>query len=138
MKIYVSYAEKDRELALKVARELHNAGFETSGLITDIYPGENWGAALGRGLETADWCVFLLTAGSLSESDRMRSDLQYVFLQHRFADHVISFWLDGGEPTQNVPLPLIKLTPFRQAASRNPAEIAAEIALILDGAAVAG
>lgn len=137
MRIYVSYAEKDRELAQQVGRALSAAGIEASGFITDIYPGENWGTALGNNLETADWCVFLLSEGCVERSDRMRAEMRFVFGKLRYADRVIPIWVDDPQLPNDVPLALLRLPSFRTMASPDAAEVAAEIVTIIEDAAVA-
>lgn len=103
MGIYVTHAEKDRDLAQQFALQLGEAGGETTVLVQDPLPGDHWTAFLVDDLRFADWRVAIMTPGSAAASDRLRTDFELVGgdLPHR--DRLTPFPVDPAELTAQIP-----------------------------------
>ena len=59
MKLFISHARKDNDLALKLAGRLESEGFTVLRPEMDIAPDENWATKVGKALEDSDFMVFL-------------------------------------------------------------------------------
>ncbi|MEL6222624.1 MAG: toll/interleukin-1 receptor domain-containing protein [Cyanobacteria bacterium J06627_8] len=68
MKVFISHAFTDTELAKRVAQALRKAGFHVWD-DTQVLPGENWAEELSRALEESDAMVVLLTPNAVSSSN---------------------------------------------------------------------
>lgn len=64
MKVFISHAPTDAELARRVAGVLWAAGFQVWDE-TQILPGDNWGEMLAEALRESDAMVVLLTPDSV-------------------------------------------------------------------------
>ena len=64
MKVFISYAPVDAELARRVADVLKAAGFQVWDN-SQVLPGDNWGAKLAEALQDSEAMVVLLTPNSL-------------------------------------------------------------------------
>src|SRR5713226_783679 len=65
VKVFISHAAADAELARRVGSVLREAGFQVWDYADEILPGENWGQKLGEALQESDAMVVLLTPDSL-------------------------------------------------------------------------
>jgi hypothetical protein len=64
MKVFISHASTDTELARRVADSLKEAGLQVwDG--SDVLPGDNWAAEAGHALQESNAMVVLLTPESL-------------------------------------------------------------------------
>lgn len=114
------------------------AGFETSGLVAELLPGDNWAAILGQGLETADWCVFVLTPGSADVSPRQKADLQFVMAGDRFRDRVIPVAFGGqSADADGFPWVLRDVASYRSVETNDAEAATREIVDIIEHAGVA-
>ena len=72
MRIFVSCAAKDSDIATRLRGELTEAGFAVWDPAEEISPGDNWAKEMGLALEQSDLMVVLVTRGAL-ESESLRS-----------------------------------------------------------------
>ncbi len=98
MKVYVSYADRDGEIAAKLAARLAAEGF---GVWPDdrVLLGDNWALAAGKALEQASAMVVLLSPDALN-SESVGHDIAYALTQRRFANRLICVQL---RPTRREP-----------------------------------
>jgi hypothetical protein len=76
MQVFLSYAESDLTLAKKVATGLQVAGFEVWYDDLYVFPGDNWGTAVGDALNKSHAMVALLTRDGL-RSKKVSSETQF-------------------------------------------------------------
>ena len=66
--VFLSYADEDRETMEKVRRSLRREGITVWTNTTDIQTGEEFSAAINRGIEQADNLVYLLSPDSVNST----------------------------------------------------------------------
>ena len=111
MKIFISHARKDSDLALKLADRLKRSGFAVLRPETEMAPDE-----LGSAPQYSEFMIFLLTPGAL-EADTLRKDIEYALGSKKYDGRVFSVFVG---PTiaagKDMPWILLKL-PWRQVES---------------------
>jgi hypothetical protein len=129
MKIFLSHAAADRELAEKVAKSLATEGIAVwhAG---EILPGEDPYRRMSEALESSDAMVVLLTPASVNSS-WVRSELEYALSKPRYSRKVfpVLFGLTTQEPLQ-YPWILNHLRPFEVSAT-SPDKGIRELATVL-------
>jgi hypothetical protein len=88
MKIFISYAAQDKELASQLADQLSQAGFHVWIAAEEIAPGDNWAKETGHALEKSDVMVVLITREGL-ESEPLRRDIQYGLTSKKFERRLV-------------------------------------------------
>jgi hypothetical protein len=139
MRVFISYANKDRELAAKLAEQLSQAGFEVWNPAEEIAPGDNWAKKIGEALDGSDVMVVLVTRGSL-ESDSLRGDIQYGLTSKKFEHRVVPVLVgyvtfNAGE---DVPWILLRMNPVYIGSMSNAFAPEAFDAVIRRVQAIAG
>jgi len=116
MKIFLSHARKDSQLARKLADLLTQAGFSVWLPEEEIAPGDNWAKKIGKALEESECMVILLTPNAL-ESDWLRQNIEYALGSKKYEGRLFSvFVAPSPEIGKRVPWILQKL-PHRQVES---------------------
>ena len=87
MKVFISYASVDSELARRVADVLRASGFQVWDN-SQILPGDNWGAKLAEALQDSEAMVVLLTPNSL-RSPNIQFEVGYALGNKDYKDRVI-------------------------------------------------
>jgi hypothetical protein len=125
MRIFISHAAQDKELASQLADRLSHAGFAVWNATQEIAPGDNWAKETGRALEESDVMVALITPGAL-ESESLRGDIQYGLtskkFEHRLLPVLVGFvvFTAGKE----VPWILLRMDPvYLESASQGFQEV---------------
>jgi TIR domain len=127
MKIYISHARKDSNLARQLAKELESRDLHVFLPETLVGPGDNWAEKIGEALDRSDFMVFLLTPGAL-EADWQRKDVEYALGAKKYEGHVFSVLV--GLPLKagkDVPWILLKQPHRRVESARKFGEVAEEI-----------
>jgi hypothetical protein len=134
MQIYISHAAADKDLARQIADSLKDSGFEVWDE-SQVLPGDNWGAKLGKALEESDGMVVLLTPYSL-QSPYLRFDLSYALGSKDYKGRVVSVVTASPDelPRSQIPWVLSKL-PMINLAEVGTEEGFRRIARALQGAA---
>ncbi len=88
MKVFISYAAKEKKLARFVAARLASAKYDVWFDEWALEPGANWATALGKGLEASD-AMIVLVSPDASKSDNVRREIEYAIVNERFAGKVI-------------------------------------------------
>ena len=108
MKVFISHAHSDEQLAQKVAAILQEAGLEVWDAKREIMPGDNWAQQVSNALQESEAMVVLLTPDAVrSEWVRweMRWDIEYALGEARFRSRLIP--VVAGDPevlnTERVP-----------------------------------
>jgi hypothetical protein len=87
MKIFISHASEDRELASQLAVELRSSGFDVW-LDSMVFPGDNVYEKMAEALRDSDALVALLSPGSL-KSDWFKHDISFALGKADFKDRLI-------------------------------------------------
>jgi len=96
MKVFISHASTDAQLARQVADALRASGFNVWD-DTQVYPGENWAAQAAQALQESDAMVVLLTPDSL-RSPNVNSEVGFALGQRSYKGRLIPVLV--GSPEQ--------------------------------------
>ena len=115
MKVFISHALADKDLAQGVAEALRASGFQVWDE-SQIFPGDNWGAQFGQALQDADAMVVLLTPHFL-QAPNIQYDISYALGNRDYKGRVVSVIAASPDqlPRDEIPwvlnkLPMINLT----------------------------
>lgn len=106
MKVFISYAGADRDLAKRVANALRRAGMSMWLFDDEIQPGENWAAKLAQGLEAAEVLISLLSPAALA-SRLVRHDLDFALGNSHLAGKLVPVWCGPAETLESANFPWI-------------------------------
>jgi len=106
MKVFISYAGADRDLAKRVANALRHAGMSVWFFDDEIQPGENWAAQLAQGLATAETLVSLLSPQALA-SRMVRHDLDFALGNSHLAGKLVPVWCGPAASLESADFPWI-------------------------------
>jgi hypothetical protein len=116
MKVFLSHARKDGDLARQLADRLARGGFEVWNSQDEVAPGDNWAKKVGAALDDSELMVILLTPGAL-ESDWLRQDIEFALGTKRFEGRVFSVFVGPTlQAGKDMPWILLKL-PHHQVES---------------------
>jgi hypothetical protein len=109
MKVFISHARKDAELALRLARRMVEAGLDVWNPDEEIVPGENWAMKLGEALESSELMVLLLTPGAFEEDSMLQRDIEYALGAKKYQDRLLTVFVGAtaGSP-DDVPWILLR------------------------------
>lgn len=107
MKVFLSYASEDREIAGDIAESLRHAGH-------DVYPSRNWPKDLGAALRRAEGFVVLLSPASVG-SPYVNEEIKLALVAEHLAGQVVPLVLT---PSTQVPWILTTMQPI--AVKSNP------------------
>lgn len=115
MKVFMSYVERDRDLATDLARELESNGYRVFLTDRDILPGDNWAEVLGRALDQSEALVVLVSPESIA-SPWVRREIDFALGSPRYKHRLIPIEL---RRTESMPwilekLPLIRAAPGKK------------------------
>ncbi|MBC1193912.1 toll/interleukin-1 receptor domain-containing protein [Microcystis aeruginosa BLCCF158] len=87
MKVFISHAFTEAQLAKRVADSLREDGFQVWDP-AEILPGENWANNLAKALQEAEAMIVLLTPESL-KSFNVGSDISYAIGEEKYQGRII-------------------------------------------------
>jgi hypothetical protein len=96
MKVFISHAFADKDLAQQVADVLRASGFQVWDE-SQVLPGDNWGEKLAEALQDSDAMVVLLTRNSL-QSPNVSYEIGYALGKKAYKDRVVPVIV--GSPKQ--------------------------------------
>jgi hypothetical protein len=133
MKVFLSYAHEDQELARRVGDVLEEAGLQIWDAQREILPGDNWALRIGEALQDSHAMVVLLTPHGLA-SGAVRRDLEYAMGEKSYKHKLIPVILGGaGEmPHEKLPwilkhLPTMRVDPGDQESLRRVARLLTDV-----------
>lgn len=88
MRVYLSYAQKDRDLAQRLGRLLVDKGLEVWDPARELFPGDNVASKMGEALASSDALIVLFTPNSI-DSDLVQGEFAYSLGDRRFKHRVI-------------------------------------------------
>jgi hypothetical protein len=134
MRVILSHAEKDSDLARRIAAALRDAGLTVWDPAAEILPGDNWAAKAAQALQESEAMVVLLTPNGL-QSDWVRRDMEYALGEIRFKHRLIPVLAGPVDelPHQDVPwilkhLNTVRLVEDDPASAKRVAEAILEAA----------
>jgi hypothetical protein len=124
MRIFISYAARDEELASQLADQLSRAGFSVWDAAKEIAPGDNWAREVGRALDESDLMVAVITPGAL-QSRSLEGEIQYALTSKRFAHRLVPVFVGYStfEAGKDAPWILLKINPVYTDQSRGFGEV---------------
>lgn len=136
MRIFISHAADDRELAQRLASLLKDAGLDVFDMYADIYPGDNWAEKVAGALAQADAMVVLFTPSAVS-SFNVTYEVSYALGNAQFRGRVFPVLVTGkGEITaRDIPWILNHFRVFELPAAEPDEESVEEITRALATAA---
>lgn len=104
MKVFISYAQADREVADSLADKLSQYGLDAWQAEKEVMPGDNWAEKYGQALEEADALVVILSTYSADDSS-ISKDLKYAISNRKFKDKLITVYRDDPNVINRKDLP---------------------------------
>ena len=130
MKVFISHAQKDAELAQRLSRRLAEAGFDVWTAAEQIFPGENWALKMGKALAAADLMVVLLTPGAASD-ESVRRDVEFAIAGSRFKDRLLPVFVGANAKRDpEVPWILLKLPHVQLPRDTDFSEVLEQLAVL--------
>ena len=99
MKIFLSYAATDGQVADLLANALRRAGLEVWAADKEILPGDNYGLQIGRALESADAMAVLVSPESMQSASVLR-EINFALGASNFAGRLVPVIV---RPTRSMP-----------------------------------
>jgi hypothetical protein len=128
MRIFISHAQQDADLAKELSRNLEAQGFEVFDPAVEVFPGDDWYQVIGEGLAASQAMVVLISPES-ARSDAVQGEIEYALGSKRFEGRLIPVEV---EPTKDVPWILRR---FRWVKVQNdPTEAGYQVGRILKAA----
>ena len=124
MRVFLSYAESDQEVARELASRLKEAGHTV--WFADNAPGEDWILRVGKALNEAEALVVLLSPKAM-KSDWVRKEIEYALGAVQYRGRLIPVMV---KPTSDIPWILKKFPIVR--LNKGMAETAREVAAYVD------
>jgi signal recognition particle subunit SEC65 len=106
MKVFISYAAANENLATEIAKALKQNGLDVWVFQDEVMPGDNWAAKIAQGLEEADAIVVLLTPESLRSRD-VRHDIDYALGKKSLNGRLIPVWVGSQDSVPDESFPWI-------------------------------
>jgi hypothetical protein len=127
MKIFLSHARRDDDLARQLAARLTRGGFTVWNSEEEIVPGDNWAKKTGKALDNSELMVFLLTPTAL-ESDQLQQDIDFALQSRKFEGRVFSVLVGSTRrKNKNVPWILLKLPHCQVESGKDFGKVVKEI-----------
>ena len=106
MKVYLSHAYKDADLAKKVATVLKADGLNVWNVEDEILPGDNWAEKTSQALKESEAMVVLLTPEAL-ESRNVRWEIDYALGEESYSHRLIPVIVGNPENLPDEKFPWI-------------------------------
>jgi len=123
MKVFLSYAQSDREVAKELVSHLEKAGHNVWFADDALFPGENWALEVGKALDESEAMVVLLSPQAM-KSDWVRKEIEFALGARQYRGRLIPVMV---KPTADIPwilkrLPIVRLGKHITGAVREIAE----------------
>jgi hypothetical protein len=127
LKVFLSYANTDREPARRISDHLKQAGLEVWDAERELLPGSDWAASLQEALDTSQAMVVLVSPESV-ESRQVAREIEYALGARHMSGRLIPVLLRS---TREMPWILRELKMIRYG---DPARTGEQIVEALTGA----
>ncbi|MCW5553300.1 MAG: toll/interleukin-1 receptor domain-containing protein [Verrucomicrobiae bacterium] len=123
MKVFLSSAESDREVARELASRLEDAGHIVWFADDTLFPGENWALEVGKALNESEALVVLLSPQAM-KSDWVRKEIEFALGARQYRGRLIPVMV---KPTADIPwilkrFPIVRLNKGIAEAARQVAD----------------
>jgi hypothetical protein len=110
MKVFLSYAESDHDVAKEIASELEEAGHDVWSAYDAVFSGENIALEVGKALDKSEAMVVLISPQAM-KSDWVRQEIDFALGASQYRGRLIPVMI---KPTADVPwilkkLPIVRL-----------------------------
>ncbi len=116
LKVFISYAGHDLELARRLAGCLAAQGFSPWLDQNEVTPGENWALRSGEALRDADAMVVLVSPEA-ADNQQMKFDMDYALTERRFAGRLLPVLI--GDASEDALPWILKRFPIVRVAYDN-------------------
>jgi len=99
MKVFLSYAESDREIAKDLALRLEEAGNDVWFADDELFPGDNWALEVGEALNECEAMMVLLSPQAM-KSDWVRHEIEFALGALQYRGRLIPVLV---KPTSDIP-----------------------------------
>jgi len=131
MKIFISHAHEDVEVARRIAEGLRSTGLDVWLAESEIMPGENYAERISQALGDAQGMVVVLTPHAL-RSPWVRQDIEYALGNQRYSGRVVPVVAapEGDVPPNEIPWILRQLQMVILTGPEPEAERISQIAAV--------
>lgn len=105
MKVFISYAREDREIAKRLVRQLENAGLEVWD-DSSIMPGDNWAEKVSQALKESQAMVVLVSVAAL-DSEWVRREIEFALGTKEYRGRLIPVFVGRRDDIPEDKLPWI-------------------------------
>lgn len=112
-KVFLSYAQADREVAREIAAQLSEAGLAVWDPEQELLPGAEWTSELGEALESASAFVVLISPEAM-KSRSVSHEIEYALGARHLRGRLIPVIV---RPAKDAPWILEKLSPLRYVSA---------------------
>ena len=119
MKVFLSHAESDCEVARKLAAGLREAGHRVWSAEDKLFPGDNWALQIGKALEESEAMVVLISPQAM-KSAWVRREIEFALGTPQYRGRLIPVII---KPTAEMPwilkkFPQVRIGPHLDEACR--------------------
>ena len=129
MKVFLSYAPDDQDLARDLAIRLREQGYDVWFDEWQILPGDNFFKKMGLALEESDAMIVLVSPAAM-KTKSVREEINFALGSQRYAGRLVPVIV---EPTDDVPWILERLNSIRSV--KNRAQLSRRVVHALEHAA---
>jgi len=105
MKVFISYAHEDREIAKRLVRQLEGAGLEVWD-DSSILPGDNWAEKVSQALKESQAMVVLVSVAAL-DSEWVRREIEFALGTKEYRGRLIPVFVGRRDDIPEDKLPWI-------------------------------
>ena len=96
--VFISHSSKDKHIADTVCAKLEQANIKCWMAPRDIKPGEEWAAAIMRGIRNCK-CMVILFSGNSNDSSAVLSEVENAFSNSKV---IVPFKISDALPTESM------------------------------------
>jgi hypothetical protein len=133
MKVFISYACEDRELAKRLSRWLEGAGFDVWLDESNILPGDNWAEKVSQALKESQAMVVLVSPTAM-DSKWVRHEIEFALGAKEYSGRLVPVFVGPRDkiPEDRLPWILRRLKGI-ELTNQAEEESLREIAEVLSG-----
>jgi hypothetical protein len=106
MKVFISYACEDRELAKRLSRWLEGAGFDVWLDESNILPGDNWAEKVSQALKESQAMVVLVSPAAM-DSKWVRHEIEFALGAKEYSGRLVPVFVGPRDKIPEDRLPWI-------------------------------
>jgi hypothetical protein len=106
MKVFISYACEDSEIARKLSRWLEGAGFDVWLDESNILPGDNWAEKVSQALKESQAMVVLISPAAM-DSKWVRHEIEFALGTKEYSGRLVPVFVGSRDRIPDDMLPWI-------------------------------